>query len=419
MNDRVDLFRREAVLEREQRFVGKIVLARPLSSWMLTLLAAGSAALVLCFALCAGVTRREQVTGQLALDQRTARIYSPSSGVILRRLVQEGQQVVVGQALFVVSTDRRSAAGGDTEQAVVQQLQLRKVDRSRELVQEKQVLATQYQSLKRKLADLRAQCGALDAQIGIQNARTEINTRNLARIRQLADEGYFPLNQLQDREQDNLNQQAQLQSMRSQRLGLQGQVEDLQNQVANFPLTMANQLSATERDIAQIDQDVAESEGRREIVVNAKVNGAATAPLVDAGQYVDSSTLLLSVVPQNAKLVAELEVPSSAVGFVHVGTDVLIRYDAFPYQKFGQFSAHVTHVSRTALQPSELKMLDAGKETYYRVSAELDDASVEVYGNRVALQDGMKLDAVLLLERRKIYEWVLEPLYAIKGRLSR
>ena len=60
---------------------------------------------------------------------------------------------------------------------------------------------------------------------------------------------------------------------------------------------------------------------------------------------------MLKIVPQHATMQAELLAPSSAVGFIHEGERVLLRYSAFPYQKFGEYWGTVVSVSRAALSP--------------------------------------------------------------------
>ena len=47
------------------------------------------------------------------------------------------------------------------------------------------------------------------------------------------------------------------------------------------------------------------------------------------------ASALASLVPAGAQLQAHLYAPSSAVGFVRAEQPVLLRYQAFPYQKFG------------------------------------------------------------------------------------
>jgi membrane fusion protein len=126
---------------------------------------------------------------------------------------------------------------------------------------------------------------------------------------------------------------------------------------------------------------------------------------------------LLSILPEESKLEGLLYVPSRAVGFVETGNKVLMRYQAYPYQKFGQYSGTVREIARTALQPDELKLLGTPEETYYRIVVTLDAPYVMAYGKQVPLQDGMQLEADILLDTRKLYEWVLEPLYSLTGKL--
>lgn len=77
-------------------------------------------------------------------------------------------------------------------------------------------------------------------------------------------------------------------------------------------------------------------------------------------------------------------------------------------------------ISRSALSPEGLGALvgnaQAG-EPYYRVVVELSAQSITAYGKAEPLRPGMLLEADILGERRKLYEWVLEPLYSLTGRL--
>ena len=47
----------------------------------------------------------------------------------------------------------------------------------------------------------------------------------------------------------------------------------------------------------------------------------------------------------------------------------------------------------------------------------LDAQSVTTYGMQNPLHAGMLVDADILQETRKLYEWILEPLYTLSGRV--
>ena len=118
---------------------------------------------------------------------------------------------------------------------------------------------------------------------------------------------------------------------------------------------------------------------------------------------------MLSLLPAQSPLQVELWLPSSALGFVAVGQSVTLRLDAFPYQKFGVQQARLTEVNVTAEQLAEGQWL-------HRAFAALDRQSVLAFGVEQALRPGMLVSADIELERRSLLEWVLEPLFSVRGR---
>ena len=114
--------------------------------------------------------------------------------------------------------------------------------------------------------------------------------------------------------------------------------------------------------------------------------------------------------------------PSSAIGFIRPGQPVLLRYQAFPYQKFGHYQGEVASVARSALTQDELARRSSGRSTdqhadqpVYPVTVRLQSQTATAYGQPIALQPGMQLEADILIERRRLIEWVLEPLFTVTG----
>jgi membrane fusion protein len=116
--------------------------------------------------------------------------------------------------------------------------------------------------------------------------------------------------------------------------------------------------------------------------------------------------------------------PSRDIGFVRPGQRVLLRYQAFPYQKFGQYEGVVSGVSRSALSPGDLSQQLPGlsslygvNEPVYRITVELKTQAATAYGATVPLQPGMQLEASVVMETRTLVEWMLEPLFTLTGTL--
>jgi membrane fusion protein len=131
--------------------------------------------------------------------------------------------------------------------------------------------------------------------------------------------------------------------------------------------------------------------------------------------------------PGGVELEAHLYSPSRSIGFVQAGQRVLLRYESYPYQRFGHYQGTISSVSRVALSPGDLPPQIAGltsltgsgagapAEPIYRITVKLASQSVMAYGAPVPLQSGMSLVADLALERRRLFEWVLDPVYALRG----
>ena len=160
-------------------------------------------------------------------------------------------------------------------------------------------------------------------------------------------------------------------------------------------------------------------EAKRRVVITAPEAGRATLVAAEVGQAVDGTRALLNLVPADAKLEARLYAPSRTVGFVRPGDTVLLRYQSFPFQKFGQPEGVVTSVSNNAVTSTELAGFQIPDvppgEPVYAIVVRLKEQNVTAYGKAWPLSAGMRLDADILQETRRLWEWMLEPLYSVTG----
>lgn len=150
---------------------------------------------------------------------------------------------------------------------------------------------------------------------------------------------------------------------------------------------------------------------RAGLTLVAPIAGEIAAITVQSAQPALAGAAVATIVPNGSVLVANLYVPTSAIGFVRPGQEVRLRYDAFAYQKFGAFTDRVTDISKTILTPRELGAGEDGPAVF-RVKVALPSNRVKAYGEEWPLQPGMTLKADLVLERRKLWEWAVEPLRA-------
>jgi len=355
-------------------------------------------------------------------DTGVVKIYVPQAGVVVEEHVFEGQHVDRNDVLFVVSSERQTAAGAAqaaiSEQAVTQRNSLRE-----ELAKNERLLALERTALENKIVDLQEEMSQLTRLIESQRSRVELARHSLERYEQLKAGGFVTHEQLLQKQADVLEQGSRLESLERDHISTRRNLGEARSQLAALPLKYENQTAELRRDIAATEQSLMESEVRRRFLVVTTEAGIISAITAHRGQWVDGTTALASIVPDGAKLEAELYAPSRAIGFVKPGDAVYLRYQAFPYQKFGQQRGTIADVAKTPLTSAELTRTNvfetgtaSGGEPLYRISVELASQSIKIHLTRQTLRTGMLLDADIVQERRRLYEWALEPLYSLSKR---
>lgn len=421
------LFRSEVLAERQTQWLGTVLLVPRLWDHLFTLVAVLAMAAVLALLFFANFTNTAKISGWLVPQEGLVRVFAPQPGVVTALYVKEGAEVHKGERLLALSGELQSATLGATQAEIARRLVEQRQNLSEERRQQERLLAQQQRSLGDRVAALRSELTQIDGEIRLLKSRVAIAERAEALNRDLRDQGFLSDMRLQQVEAEKIEQKARLSALERQRTTLQRDRVALEGELKDLPLKAQTGIAALERNISVVEQGLAQAEAQREIVVPAPQDGTVTAILAELGGHANVAAPLLSIVPAGAKLEAHLYSPSRAVGFVHPGQRVLLRYQAYPYQKFGHYEGEVASVSRSAVSPGELPPQlaaiasvtgpnGAGTEPVYRITVKLERQAVTAYGEQILLQPGMQLDADVALETRRLYEWVLDPLYTLTGR---
>ncbi|HGL4260709.1 HlyD family secretion protein [Burkholderia dolosa] len=375
---------------------------------------------VVVFFVFGSYTKRERVTGQLLPATGLLTVAPPLTGTVADTRVREGQRVAAGAELLTISAEVATELGG-TRETVTRQLKFQRSRLETDLTSLSQLSSEAQRGLQTRAAALDDQLKQIARQNAQRLRQAELAQRQLDKLRSMRELGYTSNSQVEQQEGVLLDAQARLQELARQRVDVGQQLAQTRQQLRELPLTTRNQQNDIRRKLADIDRSIAENEARRTIILRAPLPSVVAALLAKPGQIVNAGQSAVSLLPQGAPLEAQLMVPSRAIGFVRTGARVVLRYEAYPFQKFGQQFGRVTVVSRTALSPQEVANLTGRTnvpEQLYRVVVALDRQDIVAYGKHEALRPGMALEADVLIDRRRLIEWVLEPLYALGRRVS-
>lgn len=414
----VALFRAEAQASQQQAWLGSVQLHRPATLKWLSMLALGGVIAVGAFLFSTEYTRKARVNGLLVPERGVMRLSVPQSATVVARPVQDGQQVRQGDVLFVLSLDSANPTGDSLSRT----LRERESSLNAAQAQQRELAQSQAASLKARVLTIQSTLQQADAELRLHAEREALARQSLGRLESLAKDQFVSNAQVQTKREELLGLQAQRQALARERENLQREALGLQAELQAIPLKAQVQQGELARDIAELQAQGAENEARRRLVLRAPSDGQMSTVLAEPGQVVQAGTQLAALLPAHTPLQAHLYAPSSAVGFLRPHQAVLLRYQAFPYQKFGQQTGEVLQVSRTPLQAAELAQLGlpaamAQGEPMYRITVQLQRQSVEAYGQDQTLSPGMLLEADVLLERRRLIEWIFEPLLSLARRV--
>lgn len=411
------LFRQEAIdAQREKRF-GEAVRARPLATWVLSLTALGFAAALVAFLLWGEYARRERVEGYLALDAGAARILIPEAGTLAELLVREGEEVAAGAPLARITFEHATKSGAPATERVEKELNERLAAVAREMDQARSLNDQQSDALRKRIDDLQRELGQLDVEVRLQTQRV-VSAQQLAdRYKDLVRDKFVSEIVAQQKVDDVIDQRMKLQSLKREQSKLETDLRAARAEAPTLATKTSSELERLRRQESELQQTLVQEEARREVVIRSPIAGTITNIALTRGQSVSDDTTLGTVIPAGSGLHAELLVPSRAIGFIEPGQRVVLRYEAFPFQRFGQYEGTVYEISRTVWSPGERVGPVTVREPVYRVDVKLARQAVGVEGQTYALRPGMVLGADILLERRTLLEWLFEPVLGLKERL--
>jgi membrane fusion protein len=334
--------------------------------------------------------------------------------------VAEGEQVAQDQPLLVVEDNRTLASGENLDVDLLNEYQSQREMLNEQLTRNRSTYEMRIKDIAKRIISAQQDLELIEEQLYILNERYILVSAQVERYRTLKRERYVSSLEFDNAMTQGLaiknDQQALLRNRNSQK----NTIDQLQTEQKLLPDENANAVDQLRSRLSDIAQQITQLNGRSSHIIKAPRAGVVNNLQARAGQQAQANNNipLLTLFPHDSKLTAHLLIPVRSVGFIEAGQFLAIRYDAFPYQKFGIYEGRISHVSKTLLLPSELLNSPAQvNEPVYRVTATLNSANVQAYDKDFSLKPGMTLSADISLGDRSLIQWLFEPIYSLKGRI--
>jgi membrane fusion protein len=409
------LFRQEVIeFQQQDRQWGRVVPLQPLSTRLTAWFITAMVAAIVTFLFFAQYARKETVAGYLMPASGTARVMAPQSGIVSAIYVEQGQSVEDGQPLMTVTISQIATNGEDVNAVILNTLTQQKDQLLRQIATEERRTASDRDRLIAQMQGLEAELGHIGAQITVQHERIRVVEKLVASGALLSSRGLVSEVDQRRREEALLEQRQNLNSLNQQYVARKSQLTETRFNVEQLPFLKAEKIQSLRNELSTTEQRMAEVNGRRAYVIRAPIAGRISSLQASVGQPADPQRLLLQIVPASSPLQAELFIPARAIGFVEVGQNVRILYEAFPYQHFGTYGGRIIKVSQTIVTGTDVTTPVQLEGSAYRATVALERPDIDAYGKKISLQPDMLLKADVILERRTLVNWILNPLLSAR-----
>lgn len=372
------------------------------------------------------------------------KIVQPSdAGIVQEILVKEGEQVQQGQVLMRMDTQIAEAdaktIGNDL---AMRSLQLRRIDAElagQVLVKGRDDPSDLFHQIESQYHDRRlSYTDALEqAQDALKKSQNEYHSAKevLSKLQQItpilkqqadsyADmgkDGYVPQMTVLDKQRDYLEKSQDLRAQQLTVASLEAAVNQAKKQIdqitSKYRSDLQNERVEAGGQHRKLEQDWLKQEHKSGLLElkapqSGIVKDIATHTI---GTVVSPGTVLLSIVPENEPLVAEIMVKNDDVGFVYPHQKVKVKLAAYPFTEYGMLEGAVTRIQADSDSDTQTKDQSQSKDkqqsppSVYKAIISLSSQVLESQGKKLKLVPGMQVVAEINQGNRTVMKYLLSP----------
>ena len=384
------------------------------------------------------------------VPQSFVKIVQPAEGGIVRDiLVKEGDAVREGEILVRMDT-RLAQADVRTvsDELDRRRLQLARIDaelagspmkRARD---DPPALVTQMEAQMRARRQSYADALAGEEALRVRSVHdlgsaSEIETklRQTAPIyreqaqawEQLAKEGFAGRLLMLDRQRSHLEAEQELKAQQRTVESLKAAIAQADKRIAqihsNYRRELHDERTEAHAQYLRLQQESVKHQHRHALLELKSPQAGIVKDLAThtPGTVLAPGTVVLTLVPQDEPLVAEVWITNADAGFVQAEQKARVKVAAYPFQKYGLLDGVVEQVSADAQdRPGAPEgTMKPSSDLAYRARVRLAPTEASADARRLKLVAGMAVSAEVHIGRRTVLEYLLSPIQKAAAEAAR
>jgi len=399
----------------DERSIAQSFLALAPPHWAARGLSYAIIAVVLIAAIASVIIKLpETVTADFVLvpARGTDPIKATRQGIVNQVFVSEGQTVNQGD---VIATLKSESVGDRAAELMTVQTQLAGAGES--FINAKTKFTAQTLAEEQEIRKFIARIEHLEGLIALKRQQLTLLKQMADSFEKLYQQGIASRAQWTQRQLEVNDLQAELEKLIAEQNETRAVIEKLKLDG-----------SARRAEFQEVERTYREATATGEIRVNALRSGLAgsdgneirlTAPYAgtilrlhvkNSGAVLHEGETVAELVNVGERLHAELKVPEAGMGKLKAGQGVKLKYDAFPYQRYGVKYGQVAWLSPATVESKE--------GASFRAHVEISQGELFIQGQSRPLSAGMSGKAEIVVGKRSLIEYLFEPLRQLKENVS-
>jgi HlyD family secretion protein len=189
--------------------------------------------------------------------------------------------------------------------------------------------------------------------------------------------------------------------------------------VSEYRQKVLEELVTTQRERDSLSDQLIKNERRSSsITIEAPEDSVVLeVAKLSRGSVIREAEALVTLVPLNASLEAEVKIEASDISNVNVGDPVRVKIDAFPFQKHGIVEGKILRIS----QDTTSSTADDKKNTFgfYTARVQLKEISLDNLNKPLKVLPGMTLTGEIVVGKRSIFSYIAYPIMKTKDEAIR
>ena len=312
-----------------------------------------------------------QARGRLMVQGEPVQVTPPKPGLLVELPIAIGDRVETGQLLLRLDAFKY---GSEVDQINGEIL----------------ALNTEARSHREAAEQIRATATFVQREFDARTATTVIITEQLDRLRELIALELAPVVTVHEKELELAEVRAGLAALETARRQREDEAAERERQAMDSDARVAV-LTARLAQLSGFEQRLS---------VASPVTGTVTElAVLHPGSVIDTSEPAVVIMPEDQPLLAAIQIPNASMRRLHVGLPVHMRFDAYPYQDFGDLEGEIVQIDP-----------DADERGEFRAWISLEGTTLEGPRGVAELAVGLQLDADIVVDRRNVVDFLLKPI---------